>query len=93
MPKKRKEPLRMCLGCREMRPKKDLTRLVCTSAGTVEIDPTGKRPGRGAYVCGSSDCVQRAVETRRLGKALRQGFSAEAVQNLRKELERREGGA
>ncbi|ACA59437.1 RNase P modulator RnpM [Candidatus Desulforudis audaxviator] len=91
MPAK-KVPLRMCLGCREMRPKKELIRVVRTPAGTVEIDPTGKRPGRGAYVCGRESCVDQAVETRRLEKALKTGVLPETIQDLRREIERRAGG-
>ncbi|MEW6540137.1 MAG: YlxR family protein [Bacillota bacterium] len=91
MPPK-KVPLRMCLGCREMRPKRELIRVVRTPAGTVEIDPTGKRPGRGAYVCGKELCVEQAVGTRRLEKALKTGVPSETIQELRREIERRAGG-
>lgn len=91
MPAK-KVPLRMCLGCREMRPKKELVRVVRTPAGTVEIDPTGKRPGRGAYVCGQESCVDQAVATRRLEKALKTGIAPATIQDLRREIERRAGG-
>lgn len=92
MPKRKREPLRMCLGCREMRPKKELIRLVGTSTGSVDIDPSGKRPGRGAYVCGKEACIERAIDTRRLGKALKKGVLSEAVQGLRREMEKRESG-
>ncbi len=90
MPAK-KVPVRMCLGCREMRPKKELIRVVRTPAGTVEIDPSGKRPGRGAYVCSNGACIDRAVETRRLEKALKKGVLPETIQDLRREIERRAG--
>jgi hypothetical protein len=69
-----------------------MIRLVHTAGGSVEIDPTGKRPGRGAYVCRQEACLDRAMEARRLEKALKQGVLSETVQNLRKEIERRESG-
>lgn len=67
--KTRKIPLRMCLGCQEMKPKKELVRVVRTPEGTVELDPTGKRNGRGAYVCPRIDCLRAAVKARRFNKA------------------------
>ncbi|MBQ6526985.1 MAG: YlxR family protein, partial [Clostridia bacterium] len=51
--KQKKIPMRMCVGCREMKPKKELMRVVRGPDGTVSLDPTGKKPGRGAYVCRS----------------------------------------
>jgi len=92
MAKKKREPLRMCLGCRQMRSKRELIRLVRTTDGTVEIDPTGKRPGRGAYVCRQAGCLDLALQARRLEKALRHGVAAETVESLRKEIERLESG-
>ena len=60
MPKK--IPMRQCLGCREMKPKKELTRVVRAPGGTVSIDSRGKSPGRGAYVCPNTACLQKALE-------------------------------
>jgi hypothetical protein len=82
----------MCLGCREMRAKKELIRLVRTADGTVEVDPTGKRAGRGAYVCRQASCLDLALQARRLEKALRHGVAAETVEKLRKEIEEFAGG-
>lgn len=67
--KTRKVPMRMCLGCQEMKPKKELLRVVKTPEGVVELDPTGKRNGRGAYLCPNSVCFQTAVKERRFRKA------------------------
>ena len=67
--KARKTPLRMCLGCQEMKPKKELFRVVRTPEGTVELDATGKRNGRGAYICPNISCFQSAVKGRRFQKA------------------------
>jgi len=67
--KTRKIPLRMCLGCQEMKPKKELLRIVRTPEGVVELDPTGRRNGRGAYLCTNLICFQTAVKERRFRKA------------------------
>ena len=67
--KVRKIPMRMCLGCQQMKPKRELIRVVRTPEGTVEIDPTGKRNGRGAYICPQLECLQNACKGRRLQKA------------------------
>ena len=67
MPKK--IPLRQCLGCREMKPKRDLIRAVKSPQGEVTLDFSGKKPGRGAYVCPNADCLKRAVKTKALSRA------------------------
>ena len=66
MLKKRKIPMRMCVGCREMKPKMELTRVVKPQEGDCAIDFTGKAPGRGAYVCKSAECLKKAQKTRAL---------------------------
>ena len=68
MPKK--TPLRQCLGCREMKPKAELMRVVRSPEGTVSVDLRGKAPGRGAYVCRSADCLKKALRSKALGRAL-----------------------
>ncbi len=82
MPKVKKIPLRMCVGCREMKPKKELIRLVRTAQDDIEIDPTGKRSGRGAYVCPQEECLQQAVKAKRLEKALQRPISEDIIQVL-----------
>ena len=60
----------MCVACREMRAKKDLMRVVRTAEGTLVLDATGKQNGRGAYLCRSAACLERAYKTRALERAL-----------------------
>lgn len=60
----------MCLGCRDMKPKKELIRIVRTVQGEIITDPTGKKSGRGAYVCKNDSCIDMAVKAERLSKAL-----------------------
>ncbi|PHJ38917.1 hypothetical protein P378_06300 [Desulforamulus profundi] len=62
MPKVKKVPLRMCIGCQEMKPKRELTRVVRTPQETVEIDPTGKKSGRGAYICPNLTACKRPLK-------------------------------
>ena len=66
----KKIPMRMCVACREMRAKKDLMRVVRTAEGELLLDPTGKMNGRGAYLCRTAACLERAVKTRALERAL-----------------------
>ena len=68
--KPRKIPMRMCVGCREMRPKMSLLRVVKPLEGDARIDRTGKAAGRGAYVCNSIECLKKAQKTRALDRAL-----------------------
>lgn len=86
--KRRKRPVRTCIGCRETGEKRQLWRLVRTPEGRVKVDPTGKRPGRGAYVCPSAQCLEKALSDRRLEAALRVPISPEACQRLKDELSR-----
>jgi predicted RNA-binding protein YlxR (DUF448 family) len=71
--KPRKIPQRQCVGCREMKNKKDLIRVVRSPEGSVSLDFSGKLPGRGAYVCKSAECLKKARKSR----ALERAFSAE----------------
>lgn len=70
MPKVRKVPMRMCVGCREMKPKAELMRVVKPQEGDCAIDRTGKAPGRGAYVCENAECLRKAQKSRALERAL-----------------------
>ena len=67
--KTKKIPLRMCLGCNEMKPKRDLIRIVKSSEGEVSLDFTGKKSGRGAYICRNADCFRKAKKARRFEKS------------------------
>lgn len=68
--KPKKIPMRMCVGCREMKPKAQLLRVVKPAEGDARIDTTGKAQGRGAYVCGQIECLRRAIKSRALDRAL-----------------------
>lgn len=82
MPRVRHIPQRLCVGCRQMRPKRELIRIVRTPAGEVRVDPTGKASGRGAYVCPAGDCVEVAVRERRFEHALDASLPDEAASEL-----------
>lgn len=86
MAKPRKIPQRMCIGCREMRNKKELIRIVRTPQGAIEIDHTGKKPGRGAYICPELECLQQAFKGQRLQKALEQDISTELIETLKDQV-------
>lgn len=74
--------MRMCVGCREMKPKRELLRVVKSPEGEISLDTTGKKPGRGAYVCRSATCLQRAAKTRQLERALETPVSSEVFAAL-----------
>ncbi len=76
----------MCVGCKEMKPKKELTRIVRTAEGTIEIDTTGKKSGRGAYVCKDQQCIKTSINESRLSKALNFQVTKEMAQKLQEEL-------
>ena len=75
--------MRMCVACREMKLKKELIRVVRTPEGQVIADLTGRKNGRGAYLCRSEACLNKAVKTRALERALEQPLSEEAAAYLR----------
>jgi len=76
----------MCIGCQEMKPKRELTRVVRTPQETVEIDPTGKKSGRGAYICPNFDCLQKAVKGKKLERALECQIAPEIIETLKQGL-------
>ena len=89
--KPRKIPMRMCVGCREMKEKKALIRVVRSPEGDVSLDPTGKKSGRGAYVCRDPNCLKRAIKQRQLERQLDAALSPEAAEALQAELEKLTG--
>ena len=93
MLKQRKIPMRMCVGCREMFPKKELLRVVRSPEGAVSIDATGRKPGRGAYVCHSAECLKRAIKQRQLERAFECALGEETHASLLRELETLEAKA
>ncbi len=86
MAKVRKIPQRMCVGCREMKNKKELIRIVRTPDETILIDPTGKKSGRGAYICPNAECFNLAVKGKRIAKALEREIPDDIIAALKKDL-------
>ncbi len=89
--KQKKIPLRMCLGCKEMKPKKELIRVVKNNEGEINIDLVGKKPGRGAYICKSVECLEQAIKAKRLEKAFETAINVEIYNNLKNQLEGNDG--
>ena len=85
--KRRKHvPLRSCIACRQKLPKRELIRIVRTPEGTLEIDPKGKRAGRGAYFCRLWQCSETALQPGRLSQALKSKVDAAEVEALRADV-------
>ena len=82
-------PLRKCTGCGEMKPKKDLVRVVKSPEGEISLDLTGRKPGRGAYVCPSSQCLEKARKAKTLERALEASIEPAVYDQLAKELDAR----
>jgi len=85
--KPKKIPMRMCVGCREMKEKRELIRVVRGPEGDVSLDPTGKKSGRGAYVCRNAECLKRAIRQRQLERQLEVVLTEEVSEYLKRELE------
>ena len=85
------EPVRMCVGCREHAPKKELIRIVRTPAGEIVADAAGKTPGRGAYICRKADCLARARKSRALERMLNTAISPETYDALAAAIEEANG--
>ena len=79
MARMRKLPLRMCVGCREMKIKKELIRIVRSPDGEILVDSTGKKSGRGAYVCPDLQCFNKAVKSKSIHKALEHDIPEEVI--------------
>ena len=87
--KQKKIPMRMCVGCREMKPKKELIRVVRPPEGSVMLDRTGKAAGRGAYVCPSSACLEKARKAKTLERTLEAQIEPAVYEQLAQELDAR----
>jgi predicted RNA-binding protein YlxR (DUF448 family) len=83
-PQRKHVPQRTCVACRTVRPKRELVRIVRTPEGAVIVDETGKRSGRGAYLCRRRDCWEMALARRQLERALKVTLTAETEAQLRK---------
>ncbi len=85
--KQKRIPMRMCLGCNEMKPKRELIRLVKSAEGEISLDTTGKRNGRGAYICRSVECFSKARRSKRFERAFECAISDELYDRMERELE------
>jgi len=83
----KKQPTRTCLGCGGAFDKKSLVRIVRTPEGEVLVDPTGKRSGRGAYVCRDKACLEKAIKGKRLQRSLEKEIGPEIYEQLRESME------
>jgi len=86
-PKPKKIPMRMCVGCREMKPKKELLRAVRSPDGQVSLDTTGKKPGRGAYCCYNAECLRKALKQGQLDRQLEVKLTDEVNAQLTQTME------
>lgn len=85
--KQKKVPQRMCTGCMEMKPKKELIRVVKDTDEDISVDLTGKKNGRGAYVCRNIECLEKAFKAKRLQKNLEAQIDEEIYVRLRDEIQ------
>lgn len=85
MPKK--IPVRQCLGCREMKPKRELVRIVRSPDGAIALDKAGKLPGRGAYLCPDAECLKKARKSRAVERALDTAVPPEIYDELTARME------
>ena len=83
---KKKIPMRKCVGCGEMKPKKDLMRILKTETGEFLVDADGKKNGRGAYICRSVECFRKAVKSKGLERSFKQQIPEEMYNRLEKEM-------
>lgn len=84
--KTKKIPMRMCIGCGEMKPKKELIRIVKSKEGEISLDLTGKKSGRGAYICKDLKCLQKARKSRKLERNFSCQISDEIYDGMESEL-------
>ncbi len=83
----RKTPMRQCGGCNEMKPKRELVRVVRSPEGDISLDLTGRKNGRGSYICKNVECFNMALKRKSFYRAFGENLSEETVQNILKELE------
>lgn len=88
----RKIPMRQCVGCREMKPKKELIRVVKSPEGAISLDFRGKAPGRGAYLCPDAACLKRAIKAKALERAFDLAIPQEIYDSLLQAMEEGDHG-
>lgn len=84
----RKIPMRQCIGCKEMKSKREMIRVLRTTENGIILDATGRKNGRGAYLCKDPSCFQKAVRSRGLERSLKTAIPAEVYESLEKEIEK-----
>jgi len=82
----KKQPIRRCTGCGESKPKRELVRVVRSPEGEISIDKTGKKNGRGAYICPNPECLKKAKKAKRLDRSFEMQVPDEIYEQLEKEL-------
>ena len=82
----KKIPMRQCVGCGEMKSKKEMMRILKTAEGDIVLDVTGKMNGRGAYLCKTEECLKKARKNRGVERSFKMSISAEVYDNLEKEF-------
>ena len=90
MMKTKKIPMRMCLGCGEMKPKRELIRVVKSKGGDISLDLTGKKSGRGAYICKSVECFEKARKARKFERSFSCMISEDIYNSMEGELRENE---
>ena len=83
----KKIPLRQCIGCGETKSKKEMIRILKTESEGIILDATGRKNGRGAYICPSAECLRKAVKTRGLDRSFKTQVPAQVYETLEKEME------
>lgn len=83
----KKIPMRQCVGCREMKPKKELIRVVKSPEGQISLDFRGKAPGRGAYLCPDGACLKKAIKSKALERGFEVAIPAEIYEDLTRKME------
>ena len=83
----KKVPLRRCLGCFESKPKNELIRVVKSKDEEITLDKTGKKQGRGAYICYNKDCLEKVIKTKKLDKEFDTTISNDIYENLRRDFD------
>ena len=83
----KKVPLRQCMGCQEMKSKKELIRVIKTAEDEIMLDATGRKNGRGAYLCPSMECLKKAVKGKGLERSFKMAIPKEVYETLEKEME------
>ena len=83
----KKIPLRQCIGCGEMKSKKEMIRVIKTAEDQIFLDATGRKNGRGAYLCPSMECFKKAVKGRGLERSFKMAIPREVYETLEKEME------